>query len=284
MSCNHCGTKFNIFHKELGCANCGLALCSKCLKQKAKVPSKGSGEFSVCKTCYRKMNNSSQSQEIFEPPDKYLKRLENLENPAAPPITVYRENPTVTNLKCGLSPADKDIVDRLARLKEKEKAPPSDGEIRERLAKLKGENASQSTQQTRQFPPDTKTEQEKVESLLEQLGAEQSIEQTHSYTDNLAKRLATLKGEEHRDQAKSNDIEDEIDSEEEIHNITKKIVSQVSLEERCPLNTFKEVDEDTNDSPELPWCVLCNEDAVYKCLDCSGDLYCRSCSVDIHKE
>lgn len=72
-----------------------------------------------------------------------------MENPAAPPITIYKENTDITKLKCGLSPADKEIVDRLSKLKEKEKAPPSDGEIRERLAKLKGENTSQSTHETR---------------------------------------------------------------------------------------------------------------------------------------
>lgn len=36
-------------------------------------------------------------------------------------------------------------------------------------------------------------------------------------------------------------------------------------------------------SPELPWCVLCNKDAKYRCIDCSGDLYCSECNIEVHK-
>ena len=44
-------------------------------------------------------------------------RLEDLENPARAPITVYRQSPRAASLKRGLSHKDSEIVDRLEALK-----------------------------------------------------------------------------------------------------------------------------------------------------------------------
>lgn len=65
-------------------------------------------------------------------------------------------------------------------------------------------------------------------------------------------------------------------------------MDEVALEERFP--NRQEVplfsnhsNRKTNLSPELPWCILCNNDAEYQCLDC-GDLYCSNCNKEVHKE
>lgn len=71
-----------------------------------------------------------------------FRRLESLENPSAPPITIYQQNSKLQKLRSGLAPADLQILERLERLREDRNkiAPPSESEIRHRLANLKGEN------------------------------------------------------------------------------------------------------------------------------------------------
>lgn len=66
-------------------------------------------------------------------------------------------------------------------------------------------------------------------------------------------------------------------------------MDEVALDEKCPVNvTVKkgastEESQDGTSSPELPWCVLCNKDAKFRCFDCSGDLYCDECNTEVHK-
>lgn len=63
-------------------------------------------------------------------------------------------------------------------------------------------------------------------------------------------------------------------------------MDEVALDERCPApsKTHEETSdtEMKTDSPELPWCILCNNDAAVRCMDCGGDLYCISCSKEVH--
>lgn len=68
--------------------------------------------------------------------------MENLENPSAPPITIYQQNSKLQKLRTGLAPADVQILERLERLREDRNkvVPPSENEIRSRLANLRGEN------------------------------------------------------------------------------------------------------------------------------------------------
>ena len=67
-------------------------------------------------------------------------------------------------------------------------------------------------------------------------------------------------------------------------------MDEVAIEERLPKQTFKKLtpsssneEEVDRSSPELPWCVLCNNDAKFRCFDCGGDLYCGECNIEVHK-
>ncbi|KAK4884333.1 hypothetical protein RN001_000604 [Aquatica leii] len=293
MSCNHCTTKFNFFHKEIGCSNCRLSFCSKCLKQKIKIPNKGDVELPVCKTCYVNLSSNVNANAAVNipPPDAYLKRLEELENPSPHPITVYKENKRMANLRSGLSAADQQLLDRLEKLKDKS-TPPTEDDIRKRLNNLKGGNEYVEGPSTNPVvTTETKSDQEQVDSLLEMFVKERDIELAHNPEEGIVARLATLRGQGVRpnEGAYITNLHDS-GSDDEVDKITKKIMDEVSLDDKCSNVLNKDVASDSterleekkNSSPELPWCVLCNNDAKYRCLDCD-DLYCASCNVEVHK-
>ncbi|CAG9863797.1 unnamed protein product [Phyllotreta striolata] len=290
MSCNQCGTKYNFFHKEMGCPSCGLSFCGKCLKQKCKIPSKNSEELNVCRKCFLKL--TSGVVENISPPDVFIKRLEALENPSVPPITMYKTDPNIEKLRHGLEPTDQKLLERLEKLKDDGKGPPpTDSEIMERLRNLKGENnyveAPSASQDKSLFVKDTRTDQEKVDTLLEQFMTEKDIELRHAQNlEGIEARVAALREQGIRPNEGQfiKNLHDSSGSEEEIDNITKKIMDEVALDERLPAG-FSKTDSKSSqeESEELPWCVLCNNDAKFRCLDCDGDLYCNSCNIEVHR-
>jgi len=142
MACYSCSTKFSFSKKEKSCEMCLLSFCGNCVKHEAKF---GSSVQKVCKACFQKTENKYNNYDESDPPAVLLKRLENLENPSQPPITIFRNNPTVEKLKAGLSSQDLEILDRLQKLKEKKsiQAVPSEDEIRSRLDALQGKARSE---------------------------------------------------------------------------------------------------------------------------------------------
>ena len=75
---------------------------------------------------------------------------------------------------------------------------------------------------------------------------------------------------------------DESDSESE-DRVLAQILAEVKLEDRFSPLAPEFSSLEPPEPNELPWCVICNADAVFRCRGCDGDLYCRECFVECHR-
>ncbi|XP_037272238.2 abscission/NoCut checkpoint regulator isoform X1 [Rhipicephalus microplus] len=80
---------------------------------------------------------------------------------------------------------------------------------------------------------------------------------------------------------KEDDDEPDSDDSAEADAIVAKVLEEARLEELGDLQELG-LDEGGEEVEELPWCVICNEDAVLRCHGCSNDLYCRRCFKEFH--
>ena len=195
MPCSHCAREFSLFHRESACHNCGFGYCSSCLKH--KVPSRAPAscfyslqvllpktgkEHKVCSKCHA-LITAPKPLAPPSPPVALQKRLDKLE-----PSGVPR----------GLSHEDQRIAERLERLHQErrgeEVAVPSEHEVRLRLQKLKGTPARAPTSSPAR-PPDRRTDAERSHDLLQCVTAEVSLTPVLSPEQDIAARLAKLRGE-----------------------------------------------------------------------------------------
>ncbi|XP_003694443.1 abscission/NoCut checkpoint regulator [Apis florea] len=296
MFCNICQTKFSFFTKEVACPGCDFSCCSKCLKYKFNIPDKGVKK--ICGRCFNKKNYSNKSscynnikmldehEELMVPVD-ITKKLDSLENPAKPPIVIYKHTNHWDKFKNGLEPVDQEIVERLRKLKEEDKTTTlSVDEIRRRLALLKDEDGDINQQKINIHQVDIRTDQQKTDDLIEEYLKQLELSSSSDSVSEIQTRLRSLQGinKEHS----INDINDE-------NHVTNKLIAkalaEAELEKKYEENMDKleemEIEEikHINDEDEKPSCIMCDQtEDLEQCLGCHGDLYCAICFEDNHDD
>ena len=187
-------------------------------------------------------------------------------------------------------------------------------DIQRRLAKLRGENTDSRPVPRHQKPslpdpqqflasnedvqPDLeKISVEDVNKLMQEVDKKMMLEAEKAMKDlekdkAIQEQLERLKVKSKKPPAPPGGVEaaevseDSEDDQDPTDRILAKILAEAKLEDRLsplPLDESGEVGGG-GEPEELPWCVICNDDAVVRCRDCGGDLYCGGCFTELHSD
>ncbi|XP_065353856.1 abscission/NoCut checkpoint regulator [Cloeon dipterum] len=313
MSCSTCSAKFGFLKKELGCPGCGFSCCSKCLKFEIDGVTSH-----VCKNCHDKSQKKGQFR---PPPDAFLKRLarlETLEDPSRPPVTIYAHQtpPALQNLTQATKnddvPSEIELRGRLQKLRKRLTAAPSVEEIEVRLARLQGMHHNPKHHSFDVSSMTKKSDEEQTRDLVKQMEEEAALRKSYesAWQADVEARLAKLKGEAAAaaegqagpseeapkdpesllkqicsEAGKGGTDKMEVDDEESEIDIINKVVAEIALDEKYLIEDLDASDDElVSDSvtEELPWCTICNEDATLRCPGCAGDLFCKECFKKCH--
>ncbi|XP_035794954.1 abscission/NoCut checkpoint regulator-like [Anopheles albimanus] len=304
MACTSCAKQFGFFTKEHGCPVCKFSFCNACLKHRLVRDGK---KLTVCLRCAKLSSMTSDDS-----------RQQNLAQAASvkPSLSIIQASVAKVPIVTGATDEsqtneEETIRSRLATLRtvqedEASSAGPSHPtgilgpqdtiDIEKRLAALKGttykDAAMRNAEAKRMMAPDQRTEEQKVQDLIGQYVAETKIDEvTESRTaeqdEEIVRRLNALKEivPPMEAPARSDDTDSDTDSMKD-EKLARKLAQQYAEEARIHRrarmdSSSSESIPDDSEGP-LPWCTICNEDAVLQCKGCDGDLYCTSCYDEFH--
>lgn len=167
-------------------------------------------------------------------------------------------------------------------------------EIEKRLANLKGvEYKDYATSSKVFFTKDTRTPQQQIDDLLDQFVEQNNLpkpEPNETGTiEDIERRLAALRGQD-LEKTKEQIEQIEETEEEETARTMKQYLEEAKLDdivldpdEEELISTIPPAPDGKTDLDELPFCEICNEDALIRCLDCEN-IFCINCFQEFHDE
>lgn len=214
---------------------------------------------------------------------------------------------------------DSAISKRLQNLKAVET---TDDDIRARLSNLSGmPHQKNYDKKDLLLSTDQRTDQDKIKDLLHQFLGETQLDQRvdddrNDAISDIERRLRALRdapidgagaeaasssaatntpsdNEDENDETVLQDIMKKVpwDSELFVYTLNSLDLLQYIAESQLPAAADPlEAELGTTNNPnsseneELPWCNICNEDAVYRCLGCDGELFCAQCYRECHDD
>jgi len=285
-NCNTCGRTFGFFSKELGCPKCNKVFCKKCLCYKIAASDNPKKLILVCLRCSKiqedpmigSKNKKPQLEELLVvKPDEF-------ESPILEPSTSNDDNLVRNRLDELKSNNDPEMTVEDSNI----------DDIQMRLASLKGVEYKKTTDKII-FSKDTRTEQEKIDDLLKQFVDEKQINQQYTSQpvessgsiDDIERRLALLRGQD-VSKIKSQLPDFSETEQEEVNRTIMQYLEEAKLpdlEETAESEFMNSIPKPENkkDIEELPFCEICNEDAVIRCLECEN-IFCHKCFLEFHDE